>query len=293
MSLKETKINVNELFEFGKCLLSEAGQKVVEIRHNDDLKTKNKVDKSVVTQADLISHQIIVHTLNAKFSNLNVVSEENSNVKNEVDVDYYMKKCDVYKETPNDFYYSSNSLTVWIDPLDATQEYTENLIEYVSLMFCIAINGEPKSGIVHRPFINKTDWSWITNSNFINDKKSPIDNSSVKRAVVSRSHTDKVETMINKYLKGTTIEKAGGSGFKVLYVARNDADFYLHTSKIYKWDLCAPNAIMNSLNGRLTDLSGKNIDFSHKTDTKQVNGLIAAANDFDLYFNAFAGKSID
>jgi hypothetical protein len=127
-NLKETKINVNELFEFGKCLLSEAGKKVVEIRHNDDLKTKNKVDKSVVTQADLISHQIIVHTLNAKFSNLNVVSEENSNVKNEVDVDYYMRKCDVYNKTPNDFYYSSNSLTVWIDPLDATQVFT--LIEY-------------------------------------------------------------------------------------------------------------------------------------------------------------------
>ena len=49
------------------------------------------------------------------------MSEENSNVKNEVDVDYYMKKCDVYTVTPNDFYYSSNSLTVWIDPLDATQ----------------------------------------------------------------------------------------------------------------------------------------------------------------------------
>ena len=121
LNLIETKINVNELFEFGKCLLSEAGKKVVDIRHSDDLKTQNKVDKSVVTKADLISHQIIVHTLNAKFSNLNVVSEENSNVKNEVDVDYYMKKCDVYTVTPNDFYYSSNSLTVWIDPLDATQ----------------------------------------------------------------------------------------------------------------------------------------------------------------------------
>ena len=55
-----------------------------------------------------------------------------------------MKQCDTYTETPNDFFYSSNLLTVWIDPLDATQEYTENLIEYVSLMFCIAINGVSK-----------------------------------------------------------------------------------------------------------------------------------------------------
>ena len=117
----QSKINVNELFQFGSCLLKEAGKKVVEIRHGDDLKTQNKVDKSVVTQADLISHQIIVHTLNAKFTNLNIVSEENSNNKNEVDVEYYMKQCDTYTETSNDFFYSSNALTVWIDPLDATQ----------------------------------------------------------------------------------------------------------------------------------------------------------------------------
>ena len=32
------------------------------------------------------------------------------------------------------------------------------------------------------------------------------------KLLFSRSHTDKVETMINKYLKGTSILKAGGSG---------------------------------------------------------------------------------
>ena len=39
---------------------------------------------------------------------------------------------------------------------------------------------------MHRPFVNKTDWSWLTNSNFINDKKPPPIDSSIKRAVVSR-----------------------------------------------------------------------------------------------------------
>lgn len=76
-------------------------------------------------------------------------------------------------------------------------------------------------------------------------------------------------------------------------MARNDADFYLHTSKIYKWDLCAPNAIMNSLNGKLTDINGKGIDFSHKTETKSVSGVIAAANNFNFYYEKFAGKSAD
>ena len=50
---------------------------------------------------------------------------------------------------------------------------------------------------------------------------------------------------------------------------------------------------MKSLNGRLTDINGKNIDFSHKTEAKSITGVIAAANDFDLFYKTFAGKPID
>jgi hypothetical protein len=66
----------------------------------------------------------------------------------------------------------------------------------------------------------------------------------------------------------------------------------LHTSRIYKWDLCAPNAIISSLNGKLTDINGSFIDFSHRSNVKAVNGVIAAINDFDYYFKTFVGKEI-
>jgi hypothetical protein len=118
------QINLDELFYVSNCLLREAGKRIVEIRKNADFKANHKKDDSVVTKADLESHTIIVHTLEHKFKRLKVHSEENGANIADVDLGYYLRTCDNYEKKTGDLYTSIENIQVWIDPLDATQEYS-------------------------------------------------------------------------------------------------------------------------------------------------------------------------
>ena len=40
------------------------------------------------------------------------------------------------------------------------KEYTENLRHFVTTMVCVAINGVPVIGIIHKPFEKLTAWGW-------------------------------------------------------------------------------------------------------------------------------------
>jgi inositol monophosphatase 3 len=145
-------INLNELFHIGDCLLKQSASRIVKIRI-DSLNNKQmefdhkKDDDSVVTTADLESHNIIVHSLKDKYRNLVVKSEENTNDES-FDSSVYLRKCDTYTKKSDDKYASVNDLIVYIDPLDATQEYSENLVDYVTVMFCLVDKGVPRAGML-------------------------------------------------------------------------------------------------------------------------------------------------
>lgn len=54
--------------------------------------------------------------------------------------------------------YEISRLGFWVDPLDATQEFTEGLLEYVSVMVCVTLDGQPIFGAINRPFFNESGW---------------------------------------------------------------------------------------------------------------------------------------
>jgi len=48
-----------------------------------------------------------------------------------------------------------SSVAVWVDPLDATKEFTEDLLQYVMVMLCVTVERKPTIGIIYSPFMDK------------------------------------------------------------------------------------------------------------------------------------------
>ena len=105
---------------------------------------------------------------------------------------------------------------------------------------------------------------------------------SKSRIIVSRSHAGEVNATAHAALgSGITVTPAGGAGYKTLEVVKGQQDAYVHTTLIKKWDICAGNAILNALGGKMTTLAGDNIDYrgDEKGSEKNEGGVLASMRD--------------
>merc|ERR1711997_129270 len=192
-----------------------------------------------------------------------------------------------------------DEVDVWIDPLDATQEYTENLLQYVTTMVCIAIRGQPIVGVIHKPFEDKTAWGWagpgFLSKDVSDDIKAHFGTSDYKqhqdlskaKIIVSRSHAGKVHTIAQSaFGQNVNVTPAGGAGFKAWEVAKGAQDAYVHVTLIKKWDICPGDALLAALGGKMTDLSGQEIDYSGRPAyVKAEGGVLATLHDHDAFLD--------
>jgi len=78
-------------------------------------------------------------------------------------------------------------------------------------------------------------------------------------------------------------------------VINGSVDAYVHTTRIKKWDICAGNAILNAVGGRMTTLTGQTLDYSNTQDPRNNDGLLATLRDhhkfLDIFSKAFKNRS--
>lgn len=262
------------------------GKEVKLVREENSLKEKSKGKtlegaNEPLTMGDLQSHRKMFNLIKNTFPELMVHSEEHDNAVDKVTWSRDIR-ADIQEKIEGGKEVPSESITVWIDPLDATQEYTENLVQYVTTMVCVAIDGRPVIGVIHQPFSGFTAWALVGQGS--NMQRRSTYSISPPKVVVSRSHAGKVKNVIqDAFGNNTVIIGAGGAGYKVLSLLEmpasnadpvDQADVYIHSTNIKKWDICAGAAILTALGGQMTTLKGEDIDYSGTPVNKA--GLVAS-----------------
>ncbi|XP_049863178.1 putative inositol monophosphatase 3 [Schistocerca gregaria] len=286
-TVSQNNISLRKLLSDCILLAEGGGSKVAEIRKDTDIgetskgKTKEGA-KNVVTKADYNSHCVMYYGLKEEYPTIKVISEEkNKDCAGIPSLD----NSKILETVPSsDEYVPATDISVWIDPLDATLEYTENLLQYVTTMICVAVKGKPILGIIHKPFEQEpnTYWGWVGKGTSSNIKYVPDNN--LNKIIISRSHTGNTKNITHlAFGNDAKIVEAGGAGYKSLQVATGNFDAYVHTTAINKWDICAGNAVIKALGGQMTTLSNESIDYSWGSQAENTAGLLATVKNHNTF----------
>ncbi|KAL7057681.1 hypothetical protein AAHC03_016413 [Spirometra sp. Aus1] len=275
---------------------AEVGALAIRMVHSTNrlnIRTKPRLVNSrpeVVTEADIVSHYCILFELRKYYPELVIRSEEHEEPSRE------MKKlvrslrtasmsASMDRLPERDMFVQLSDVTVWVDPLDATEELKDGLLDYVSVMICGTVQGNPVLGVVHMVFSNETSWGWMPNDFSHNLQPLPVHSLNVSplRILISRSHaSDELEAAITSAFAPTTVSitRAGGAGYKIMKLLKGEADLYIHPSGARKWDLCAPTVVLEAAGGVVRTMDGRRHQFlrlNPNSTIAEAGGIFAAA----------------
>lgn len=127
------EINLRKLLIGGIQAAQMGGLEVRSASNDIQARNKGQTREGVndpVTNADLRSHCVMEHGLKRLFAKVNIISEEDSLDTECPDVNHFELDPTVIDEDislSDDHIVYAEDVTIWIDPLDATKEYTGKL----------------------------------------------------------------------------------------------------------------------------------------------------------------------
>nr|XP_028606050.1 inositol monophosphatase 3 isoform X2 [Podarcis muralis] len=160
-------VDLRELLAASVAAAARGGAEVRRVRDSNVLnekakgKTREGADEKM-TSGDVLSNRKMYYLLKAAFPGVQINTEEHVDADDQEIIYWDRTIPEAIKNQIQPKLVQADSVTVWIDPLDATQEYTENLRQYVTTMVCAAVNGKPVIGVIHKPFSGYTGYKVLS-----------------------------------------------------------------------------------------------------------------------------------
>lgn len=241
-------------------LAKSAGAEVVKYRKGGDLHVELKPGDEPVTIADRAASDLIVAGIRGVFPHDPIISEE----------------------IPADPAQLGAGARCWlIDPIDGTKDFIRGNDGF-SIMIGLVRDGRPVLGVVHQPTIERTFFATPTGGAYVAHAGqvtqlgvSTIGSAAEARLVASASHRSEAIDAVKRELGIADELNIGSVGIKLCLIASGQRDLYVNpATKTKAWDTCAPEAILARVGGKLTDLFGAPIDYTHELG--HARGLVAS-----------------
>lgn len=281
------------------CVAERAGSIVRKVLHSGELEIVEKTGANdLQTLADRLAQQSICASLAKRFPKITIIGEEELPADEEVKEDLIengLFEEILQKSCPSEYQeLKEEELVVWVDPLDGTKEYTEGLLENVTVLIGIAHGGKAIAGVINQPFYNyqlgpgailgRTLWGVLGVGAFgFTLQAVPGDRRIV---TTTRSHSNKVVTDCVDAMEPHEVVRVGGAGNKIIQLIEGKASAYVFASPgCKKWDTCAPEAILQAVGGKLTDMHGS--VYHYDANVKHMNsaGVLATLRNHDYYLH--------
>lgn len=244
----------------------------------------------------------MVGALLKKWPSLHIVGEEQvcpdtgDNVV-EVDTSRVEEYLKARSATLPQHLYPQDAITVYVDPLDGTKEFTRGIYSHVTVLIGIAYNSEPIAGVVYQPWYCEGEqaarrpqkiedsearmyWGLVGYGVAGLEERHKHPARGIDELIATDSHSRPSPGL--KILNPKKVINQGGCGSKSLLVVTGDADVYLVGTSTKKWDTCAPHALIKSLGGDVTDFTGKSIEYHRGVDLPNPVCIVAVHNHSEI-----------
>ena len=160
-------------------------------------------------------------------------------------------------------------------------------MEHVTVLIGISIAGRAVGGVIHQPYthpkdtVGRTIWGLKgMGVRGITVSSGPLTRGEGLHIAASRPRYNKHLDGIIKPLNSTHCLINGGCGHKMLLVLEGKVDTYIFPSKgSFKWDTCAGDGLIAAVGGVLTDIHGKDIDYTYVADRyENETGFVVTLN---------------
>ncbi|GFR21450.1 3'(2'),5'-bisphosphate nucleotidase 1 [Trichonephila clavata] len=270
------------------AVANHAGKIIREIMKGGNLGIVEKGINDLQTEADRSAQRCIVNSLLKQFPKVTIIGEETlEKIENEEENLVNLHDCETISANCPEALASikEEDVVIWVDPLDGTAEYTQGLLDHVTVLIGLSVNGKAVGGVIHQPYYNyqnekdytklgRTMWGIVgVGTHGIDHKKPP---ESKRIITTTRSHSNPVINSTIAAMKPDEVLKVGGAGHKVLLLIEGKAHAYVFPSKgCKKWDTCAPEALLHAFGGKLTDIYGEAIKYHATVEHLNARGVLA------------------